>query len=186
MTMKRFLPAVLGLLAAFSVHAAEPASAARWHLLRSKATEYPPGSGSFLDLREDIDEARKNGKRVILMFTQDGCPYCSRCGTQPSQREIEATMRKSSTSLRSTSGRPRGRRLDGKPYTEKSYSAALKIQFTPACCFSTRQQNRPAAQRYVPRTHAGRVDWVGGRHESKIASAISSPRAKRPRNATAK
>ena len=33
---------------------------------------------SFLDLREDVEEAKENNKRVLLYFYQDGCPYCSK------------------------------------------------------------------------------------------------------------
>src|SRR5512139_4296634 len=33
---------------------------------------------SFLDLREDLAEAAKAGKGVLLYFYQDGCPYCER------------------------------------------------------------------------------------------------------------
>jgi hypothetical protein len=31
---------------------------------------------SFLDIREDVQEAASNDKRVLLYFYQDGCPYC--------------------------------------------------------------------------------------------------------------
>lgn len=33
---------------------------------------------SFLDLREDIQEANESKKRVLLYFYQDGCPYCAK------------------------------------------------------------------------------------------------------------
>ena len=38
----------------------------------------PPAwfSDSLLELREDVAEAAKQGKRVMLYFGQDGCPYC--------------------------------------------------------------------------------------------------------------
>src|SRR5262245_51564645 len=31
---------------------------------------------SFLDLREDFNEARVEGKRFAVIFEQRGCPYC--------------------------------------------------------------------------------------------------------------
>ncbi len=31
---------------------------------------------TFLDFREDVREAAKQGKRVMIYFGQDGCPYC--------------------------------------------------------------------------------------------------------------
>src|SRR2546430_5804353 len=33
-------------------------------------------SETFLDLREDVREAAKEGKRLMIYFGQDGCPYC--------------------------------------------------------------------------------------------------------------
>ena len=175
----RYLPAFfLALLAAFSMHAlhaAEPAPAAQMGTYYgSKATEYPAWfKASFLNLQEDIDEARKSGKRVILMFTQDGCPYCSALVERNlSQREIEAAMREKFDVIavniwgdREVVG------LDGKPYTEKSYSAALKIQFTPSLLFFDEAgKTILRLNGYVPpaRMQAA-LDWVGGRQEKTVA-----------------
>ena len=33
---------------------------------------------TFKDLREDLDEANMEGKRLVLMFEQRGCIYCSK------------------------------------------------------------------------------------------------------------
>ncbi len=33
---------------------------------------------SFLDLKEDLDEARAAGKRLVIFWEQKGCPYCKR------------------------------------------------------------------------------------------------------------
>src|SRR6187402_3927520 len=33
-------------------------------------------SESFLDLRDDVRDAAKDGRRLMLYFGQDGCPYC--------------------------------------------------------------------------------------------------------------
>jgi thioredoxin-related protein len=33
---------------------------------------------TFKDLREDLDEANTEGKRLVLMFEQRGCIYCSK------------------------------------------------------------------------------------------------------------
>lgn len=33
---------------------------------------------SFLDLREDLAEAKANGKRLVIIWEQKGCPYCKR------------------------------------------------------------------------------------------------------------
>ena len=31
---------------------------------------------TFLDFREDVRDAAKGGKRLMIYFGQDGCPYC--------------------------------------------------------------------------------------------------------------
>jgi thioredoxin-related protein len=33
---------------------------------------------SFLDLREDLAEAKASGKRLVIIWEQKGCPYCKR------------------------------------------------------------------------------------------------------------
>ena len=46
--------------------------------LGAKPTEYPPWfKESFLEFADDIAEAAEQGKRVMLLFHQDGCPYCN-------------------------------------------------------------------------------------------------------------
>ena len=34
---------------------------------------------SFLDLKDDIDTATKNGKRLAIMWGLKGCPMCRAC-----------------------------------------------------------------------------------------------------------
>ncbi|MDA8260485.1 MAG: thioredoxin fold domain-containing protein [Betaproteobacteria bacterium] len=171
----RTLPALLALLSVFSLHAAEPAAPAKMGTYYgAKATVYPVWfKDSFLHLKEDIDEARKNGKRVILMFTQDGCPYCSALVERNlSQREIEATMRKNFDVIAvNLWGDKELVGLDGRTYTEKSYSAAQKIQFTPSLLFFDESGKiLLRLNGYVPpaRLQAA-LDWVGGRNENKVA-----------------
>src|SRR5512143_726263 len=50
---------------------------------------------SFLNLREDVADAAKDGKGVMLYFYHDGCPYCERfIHVNFAQREISAKTRK--------------------------------------------------------------------------------------------
>src|SRR5215211_5426283 len=60
------------LTAALSIlHAAQPFEPG------SSAIDIPAWfKPSFLDFREDIAEATKGGKRLMVYFGQDGCPYC--------------------------------------------------------------------------------------------------------------
>ena len=102
------------------------------------ATEYPAWfKDSFLNLRDDIAEAKARNKRVMLMFTQDNCPYCNALVERNlSQKAIEARLRERFDVIavniwgdREVVG------LDGKKHTEKSYATSQKVQFTPTLLF---------------------------------------------------
>ncbi len=166
--------ALAGFAAAFALHAAEPASLKPGIYYGAKATEYPAWfKNSFLDLKVDIDEATHAGKRVILMFTQDNCPYCAALVERNlSQREIEATLKEKFDVIavnlwgdRELVG------LDGKRYTEKTYGAAQKIQFTPSLFFFDETGNAVLRLNgYVPPARfRAALDWVGGRQEKSVA-----------------
>ena len=173
--MIHYLPALLALLPVLSLHAAEPAAETKMGAYYgARTTEYPAWfKDSFLNLKEDIEEARQHGKRVILMFTQNGCPYCSALVERNlSQREIETTMKeKFDVVAINLWGDKEVVGLDGKTYTEKSYSAAQKIQFTPSLLFYDETGKIVLRLNgYVPppRMQAA-LDWVAGRQENKVA-----------------
>lgn len=185
--LTRSLFALMVLLASVPLVAAETAASRTGTYYGAKATEYPAWfKQSFLDLREDIREARKANKRVLVMFTQDNCPYCAALVERNlSQREIEATLRQKFDVIainlwgdREVVG------LDGKTYTEKAYGAALKVQFTPSLLFFDEAGNTVLRLNgYVPpaRMQAA-LDWVGGRQERRVAfrdfvAAREPPRA---------
>lgn len=92
---------------------------------------------SFLDIKDDIAEATKSGKRVMIYFHQDGCPYCAKLVNDNfKDKETVDYLAKHFDSLdinmwgdRDITG------LDGKRYNEKSYSASLKVWFTPTILF---------------------------------------------------
>ena len=49
---------------------------------------------TLLDLREDVADAAKENKRVLLYFGQDGCPYCTQLmKVNFSQQDIVAATR---------------------------------------------------------------------------------------------
>src|SRR5947208_1532417 len=58
------------------------------------AIDIPPWfANTFLDFREDIRDAARDGKRVMAYFGQDGCPYCKQLMVNNfSQRDIVARM----------------------------------------------------------------------------------------------
>lgn len=171
--MKYSLYGFLILFAALSLQAAEPqAPKKQGTYYGGKATEYPSWfKESFLDLREDIREAQKADKRVMLMFTQDNCPYCNLLVERNlSQRGIEDTLKtKFDVIAINMWGDREITGLDGKNHTEKNYAAALKIQFTPTLLFFDEAgKTILRLNGYVPpaRMQAA-LDWVAGRHEKQ-------------------
>ncbi|MFN3716340.1 MAG: thioredoxin family protein [Thiobacillus sp.] len=166
--------ALVSLLATFALDAA-PTKPAKPHgtYYGAQATHYPDWfKESFLDLRADIHEARQTGKRVILMFTQDNCPYCAALVERNlSQRQTETTLREKFDVIavnlwgdREIVG------LDGKTYTEKTYGAALKVQFTPTLLFFDESgETVLRLNGYVPPARfQAALDWVGSRQEKLI------------------
>ena len=102
------------------------------------ATEYPAWfKDSFLNLREDIAEAKSRQKRVMLLFTQDKCPYCNALVERNlAQKEIEQRMRERFEVIAiNLWGDREVIALDGTKHTEKSFSTALRVQFTPTLLF---------------------------------------------------
>ncbi len=124
---------------------------------------------SFLDIREDIAEAAAQGKRVLLYFYQDGCPYCARLLDENfSQKAIVDKTRKGFDVIainmwgdREVTG------LDGKETTEKQFAVDNKIMFTPTLLFL--DENGKHVLRlngyYPPNKFMIALDYVAGKHE---------------------
>lgn len=94
-------------------------------------------SDSFLDLKEDVAEAARAGKRLMLYFGQDGCPYCRELmSTNFSQRSIVDKTRAHFVALAlNLWGDREVTWLDGQVRTEKQLAQHLKVQFTPTLLF---------------------------------------------------
>jgi thioredoxin-related protein len=100
--------------------------------------EIPPWfTETFLDFREDVRDASQAGKRVMVYFGQDGCPYCKalmKAGFgDPS---IAAFTREHFVAIaldiwgdRETTWQ------DGRTLPEKKLAQALRVQFTPTLLF---------------------------------------------------
>ena len=102
--------------------------------LGAKETIYPDWfKTSFLDFSEDVAEAAEEGKRVMVIFHQDNCPYCNALVERNlSQRDVEEQLRKDFDVIAMNMwGDREVATIDGKIYTEKTFAQALKVQFTP-------------------------------------------------------
>ena len=102
------------------------------------AQEVPPWfAPSLLQLPEEIADAAKEGKRVMLYFEQNGCPYCKRMvEVNFADPAIAAFMQRRFVSIAlNIWGDREVTAPDGRASTEKQLAAALKVQFTPTLLF---------------------------------------------------
>ncbi len=126
---------------------------------------------SFLDFREDVADAAREGKRVMIYFGQDGCPYCARLmSTNFAQRSIVDKTRQHFVPIAlNLWGDREVTWVDGRQMTEKELGPALEVQFTPTLLFLD-EQGRVVARinGYWPPQRFERVlDYVAGRHEKQ-------------------
>jgi thioredoxin-related protein len=92
---------------------------------------------SFLEIREDAAEAAKDGKRLMLYFMQDGCPYCKQLVTVNFRdaRIVDKMRRHFMPVAINIWGDREVTAADGRKLSEKRFAAALKVQFTPTLVF---------------------------------------------------
>ena len=106
--------------------------------LPARAAEVPDWfAETMLDAREEAADAASAGKRLMLYFWLEGCPYC--------ERMTEVTFRDSGVLERLKRGfvavgvNVRGDRdilwTDGNTLSEKQLTAALKVRGTPTMVF---------------------------------------------------
>lgn len=129
------------LIACFSAAGHAQGSAAnvtRGQFLGAKPTEYPAWfKESFLEFQLDIEEAAEAGKRLMVLFHQDGCPYCNQLvEINLAQRDIEQYVREHFDVVALNMwGDREVLTVGGKAYSEKTFAAALRVQFTPTLLF---------------------------------------------------
>lgn len=126
---------------ASTVQSAEPMEGkgtAKGQFLGSMTTVYPDWfKESFLELESDAAEAGERNKHVMVLFHQDGCPYCNVLVERNlSQKHIEDYARQHFDVVAINMwGDREVLAVGGKQFTEKSFSSAMKVQFTPTLVF---------------------------------------------------
>lgn len=165
--MIRFFFAVLTVLISIQVSAEE-------------TQEYglePPGyhaqpewfKTSFLDLREDVAEAAANGKRVMLYFYQDGCPYCAKLlETNFSQHDIVAYTRQHFDVIAlNIWGDREVTENNGQVLSEKQLAEQFKVMYTPTLIFLNEKGKQVLRLNgyYPPGNFLLALKYVGGKHE---------------------
>ncbi len=126
---------------------------------------------SFLDIREDAAEAAKGGRRLMLYFHQDGCPYCAKLLRENfgDKAIAEKTRKHFDVIAINLWGDREVTDLAGKPTTEKEFAKALRVQFTPTLLVLDEKGGTALRLNgYVPphQFHAA-LDYAGGRLEKK-------------------
>ena len=154
------------------------------------AIDIPPWfSNTFLDFREDVADAAKEGRRLLVYVGQDGCPYCRKLMTANfSQREVvEKTRRHFVAIALNLWGDRETTWVDGRAMSEKALARALDVQFTPTVLFLD-ERGKVVVRLdgyYPPQQFEAVLDYVAGRHEgrepladwlARAAKAPASPR----------
>ncbi len=132
-------------------------------------------SETFLDLREDVRDAAKTGKRLMIYFGQDGCPYCKELvQTNFSQKAIADKTRAHFVAIAlNIWGDREVTWTDGRKFSEKRLAAFLKVQFTPTLLFFDEQGDIAARLNgyYPPHRFDAVLDYVAGRMEKRLSLA---------------
>ncbi len=130
---------------------------------------------TFLDFREDVRDATKENKRLLVYFGQDGCPYCTEfmqtSFTQP--RIVEKTRKNFVAVALNVWGDREVTWIDGKTEAEKDFARRMKVQFTPTI-FLLDEKGAVAARLngyYPPHRLEAALDFASARLEKKQAFA---------------
>jgi thioredoxin-related protein len=170
-------------LAAFAV-ALAAVSGARAQEAAPYAFDIPPWFAStFLDFREDVCDAALGGRRLLVYFGQDGCPYCKQLMTTNfSQRTIVDKTRKNFVAVAlNLWGDREVTWLDGRVMTEKELARLLNVQFTPTLLFFDEKGAVVVRLNgyYPPQRFEAVLDYVAGRLERREPLAEYLGRAAR-------
>ena len=93
---------------------------------------------SFLDMAEDVEEAKDENKHVILFMTLEFCPYCTKMLNDnfvegaKHQKYIQDNFDVIGINIK---GSREIALSEDKSLTEKEYAAYLKVQYTPTIIF---------------------------------------------------
>ena len=92
---------------------------------------------SFLDLKDDLQEADEAGKRLAIIFEQVGCIYCKKMQTEVlAQKSINDFVRKSFEVVQMNLWGSRNvTDFDGKVMSEKALAKRWGVIFTPTIVF---------------------------------------------------
>ena len=92
---------------------------------------------SFLDLKEDLEEAAQKGKRFAVIWEQKGCPYCKETHlVNFANPEIAAFIQKHFVVLQlDLWGSRKVKDFDGEELPEKALAQKYGVRYTPTVQF---------------------------------------------------
>lgn len=142
---------------------------------------------SFLDLREDVDEAATDGRRLLLYVYQDGCPYCAKLLRESfGDRRISAlTQARFEVVAINLWGDREVTGLSAETTTEKRLAAGLGVQYTPTLLLLN-EDGQPVLRingYYPPDRLELALRYVGERRELAGESFQAFSRTQAPRKA---
>ena len=144
---------------------------------------------TFLDFRDDVADAAKDGRRVMIYFGQDGCPYCRQLMvTNFSQRAIVDKTRRHFVAIAlNIWGDRETTWIDGRTMSEKALAVALGVQFTPTLLFLD-EKGAVAARLngyWPPHRFEAVLDYVSGhREKQETLAAYLARKTPQPGSAT--
>lgn len=94
-------------------------------------------TSTFRDIAEDIETARDEGKRLVMIFEQRGCIYCERLHEKVfSDPEVASYIQDNFMVVQyNMFGDEEVIDLDGKELTEKTAAREWRVVFTPTIMF---------------------------------------------------
>jgi len=152
---------------------AEDANKPKGNFIGATETIYPDWfKVSFMELEEDVAEAAAAGKRLMLVFHQDGCPYCNAFVERNlAQKDIEETLKTKFDVIEINMWGDREIvSVGGEVYTEKLFAEALGVQFTPSILFLTEEGGLSLRLNgyYDPDRFRVALEYVTGKLEGTI------------------
>lgn len=98
---------------------------------------------SFLDLRSDLEDTTKKGKRLVIMWSLKGCPYCKETHVVNfGNPEIVSYVREHFEVLElNIIGSLPVTDFDGQSISEKALAYKNKVRFTPTFQFFSEASN---------------------------------------------
>ncbi len=121
---------------------------------------------SLLEFPEDVKEAARDGKRLMVYFGQDGCPYCKQLmQTNFTQRAIVDKTRMHFVPVAlNIWGDREVQWTDGRRMSEKELARTLGIQYTPTLLFLDEKGAIVARLNgyYPPHRFTAALDYAAG------------------------